>query len=100
MAILWGDVVKLHLHQHVHLQEGDGALGVTVGLLQDYCTVLGADIAQLGLNECNLLCKLEFKGRGVEGTYRSTVRGLTWTQLVTHPHINRSGQQTPESGKY
>lgn len=43
MAILWSDVGKLHLHQHVHLQEGNGTVGITVGLLQGYFTVLGAD---------------------------------------------------------
>ena len=67
MAIFWSDVGELHLHQHVHLQEGDGTGGVTAGLLQGYYTILVADVGQLGLDECDLLCKLELRGRGGGG---------------------------------
>lgn len=64
MAIFWSDVGELHLHQHVHLQEGNGTAGVTMGLLQGYYAILVANVGQLGLDECYLLCKLELRGRG------------------------------------
>ena len=54
-AVVRGDVLKLHLHQHIHLEEINGAVGVPVGLLQGHLAVLGAHVGQLRLDERYLL---------------------------------------------
>ena len=80
MAILRSDVGKLHLHEHVHLQEGNGTVGVTVGLLQGYFTVLVADTGKLGLDGCYLFNKLELR-RKVAGQNSDLRLQCTYVRL-------------------
>ena len=76
-AVVRGDVLKLHLHQHIHLEEINGAVGVPVSLLQGHLAVLGAHVGQLRLDECYLLCKLELcKGGEVEKEVQATYMQL------------------------